>query len=237
MTTGVSDADCTELVRGFRSWIETGKPWVHLKLAATMDGRIAARGGASKWISSKPSRVLVAHMRARADAIVVGAGTVVADDPRLTSRLKGTRDPLRVVLDDRLSISPGARVVTGRGGCLIAAAPSASSAKRRSLERAGAEVLSLSVRGKRGWDRLLRELGGRGVHEVLVEGGSSVATRLLRAGVVNSMTIFYNPRLMGSDGVPLVGPLGVRSPERALRLETAGVSLSGDDIVWTGKPA
>jgi len=234
--TGVSAKACAELIRGFRAWIETGKPWVHLKLAATMDGRIAARGGESKWITTPPSRALVQRMRARADVILVGVGTVEKDDPRLTCRLRGASSPLRVILDDELRTSPRALAVTGRGGCLIASAPTANARRRRRLEKAGAEILSFSVRGKRGWGRLLRELGRRGLHEVLVEGGSTVATQLLRAGMVNSLTIFYNPRLMGSDGIPLVGGLGVQSPDQALRLETADVFLSGDDIVWNGKP-
>jgi diaminohydroxyphosphoribosylaminopyrimidine deaminase/5-amino-6-(5-phosphoribosylamino)uracil reductase len=233
--TRILSSDCQELIRGFRSWVETGKPWVHLKLASTLDGRIAARGGDSKWISSPASRTLVQRMRARSDAILVGVGTVRADDPRLTCRLAGSRDPVRVILDDKLLTPTTARVVRGRGGCLIAAA-AASPTKKRRLEGAGAEILDMSVRGKRGWHRLLRELGRRGMHELLVEGGSGVATSLIRAGMVNSVTIFYNPRFMGSDGVPLVGGLAVRSPARALRMSTQGVFVLGDDIVWTGKP-
>jgi diaminohydroxyphosphoribosylaminopyrimidine deaminase/5-amino-6-(5-phosphoribosylamino)uracil reductase len=214
--TRILSSDCQELIRGFRSWVETGKPWVHLKLASTLDGRIAARGGDSKWISSPASRTLVQRMRARSDAILA-------------------RDPVRVILDDKLLTPTTARVVRGRGGCLIAAA-AASPTKKRRLEGAGAEILDMSVRGKRGWHRLLRELGRRGMHELLVEGGSGVATSLIRAGMVNSVTIFYNPRFMGSDGVPLVGGLAVRSPARALRMSTQGVFVLGDDIVWTGKP-
>ena len=234
---GLLSAECEDLIRGFRSWVETGKPWVHLKVAATLDGRIASKNGESKWISSPPSRDLVQHMRARADGILVGVGTVRSDDPRLTCRMRGASNPVRIVLDDELATPAAARVVKGRGACLIAAAPGAISSRRRRLEKAGAEVLPLSVRGRRGWDRLLRELGRRGMHELMVEGGSAVITSLLKAGVVNSVTIFYNPRLMGSDGIPLVGGLGVRSPDKALRLKTDGAFVSGDDIVWNGKPA
>lgn len=236
VTVGVLSVECTELIRGFTHWIENGAPWVELKLAATLDGRIAAHGGASKWISSAASREFVQRMRARADGILVGAGTVQRDDPRLNCRLPGARNPVRIVLDDKLVTPPDARVVRGRGECLIAASPTAMASRRRRLEKAGAEVLPIRVRGRQGWTRLLRELGRRGMHELLVEGGSAVATSLIRARMVNSLTIFYNPRFMGADGVPLVGGLGVRSPEKAPRLRTDGVFLSGDDIVWMGKP-
>jgi len=236
VTTRVLSDECSDLIHGFSHWIETGRPWVVLKLAATLDGRIAPRTGASKCISSAPSREIVQQMRARADAILVGAGTVLADDPRLDCRLPGATGPVRIVLDDQLVTPPHARVVRGKGTCLIAASPSAASTRRRRLEKAGAEVLPVSVRGKRGWHRLLSELGRRGMHELLVEGGSTVATSLLKARMVNSAVIFYNPRFIGSDGVPLVGELGVRHPDRALRLRTDGVFLSGDDIVWMGKP-
>jgi diaminohydroxyphosphoribosylaminopyrimidine deaminase/5-amino-6-(5-phosphoribosylamino)uracil reductase len=231
---GVCADACAALIRGFAHWIETGRPFVHLKMAASMDGRIAAKGGDSKWISSPPSRRLVQEMRSRADAVLVGVGTVLQDDPRLTCRLRGGSNPLRVILDRRLETPVGSLVVRGRGGCLIVTERGAAVARRRRLERAGADVLVVPMRGSSGWLRLLEALGGRGLHELLVEGGSTVATSLLRAGLVNALTIFYNPRLIGADGVPLVGNLGVRSPKAALRLRTLSTARSGDDLVWHG---
>jgi len=231
---GVRKEECEDLIRGFRCWVTEARPWVHVKLAASLDARIAARGGASKWISSPASRKLVQAMRARSDAILVGVGTVLADDPRLTCRQARSRNPLRVVLDSRLRTPADARVVTGPGRCLLVCAKGAPAAARRRLEAAGAEVVEAAPHRRRGWQRLLAELGRREVLELLVEGGSEVATAAITADVVNAMTIFYNPRLIGSDGVPLVGPLGVTTPQGARRLRTVEWSASGPDLVWTG---
>jgi diaminohydroxyphosphoribosylaminopyrimidine deaminase/5-amino-6-(5-phosphoribosylamino)uracil reductase len=239
---GVSGDACQEIVRGFRHWIARGTPRVTLKLAASMDGRIAARGGESKWISSRESRAVVQQMRARSDAILVGVGTVLADNPRLTCRLRGGPDPRRIVLDTTLRTPPAAKVVAARGGGLIFCAPGASAARRRRLEAAGAEIVEIgraggeARRGKHenaGWKYVLPELGRRGVHELLIEGGAGVATSALRAGVVNELTIFYNARLIGSDGVPMVGELGVRSPAGALRPVRSEWTSCGPDLVWT----
>jgi diaminohydroxyphosphoribosylaminopyrimidine deaminase/5-amino-6-(5-phosphoribosylamino)uracil reductase len=231
---GVLEERCADLIRGFRLWVTRRRPWVQLKLAASLDGRIAAAGGASKWMSSPASRRLVQDMRARADAIAVGVGTVLADDPRLTRRRAGAKQPLRVILDRRLRTPPRARVVRGAGTCLIACAKGAPAARRRVLEQAGAQVLELAGSGTRAWGELLRELAARDVLELLVEGGSAVATSALEAGVVNGMTIFYTPKLIGSDGVPLIGPLGVRHPSKAPRLRVLGTRASDCDLVWNG---
>lgn len=242
-----------DLIRGFRHWIEHGTPHVTLKLAASMDGRIAARGGESKWISSPQSRALVQRMRARSDAILVGVGTVLVDDPRLTCRLRGARDPRRVVLDSALRTPASARVVSARGGCLVLCSGQASAARRARLEAAGAEVVVLddprrprtvgkpgtarrgAARGPLAWPRVLAELGRRDVHELLIEGGAQVATSALRAGVVNELAVFYNAGLIGSDGVPMVGALGVRRPDGALRPSRSQWTTCGSDIVWTAR--
>ncbi len=232
---GVLEDRCEDLIRGFRRWILEGVPWVELKLAASLDGRIATRTGASKWISSAPSRRRVQRMRARADAILVGVNTVLADDPRLTCRLAGASQPLRVVLDRRLRTPPTARVVAGRGRCMIVAAPGAALRRRKRLEAAGAEVVELDTTGAAGWRRLLRELGRREVLELLIEGGGTVAASAVRARVVNEATIFYNPRLIGGDGVALFGPLAVDDPRRAVRARTLRCEETGGDFVWIGR--
>jgi diaminohydroxyphosphoribosylaminopyrimidine deaminase/5-amino-6-(5-phosphoribosylamino)uracil reductase len=233
--TGALQRECEDVIRGFRTWIQQGRPYVHLKLAASLDGKIATRNGASKWISSPASRRLVQEMRGRSEAVLVGINTVLADDPRLTCRLPGARTPLRVILDRRLRTPVDAHVVRGRGPVLIIGAPSAPVAARRRLERAGAEVATLDTRGVRGWQRVVRELGRRGVHELLVEGGAQVAASAVKSGVVNALTIFYNPRLIGSEGVPMLGPLQVPSPAAARRLRTLACRCSGPDLVWTGE--
>ena len=231
---GVLDRECGELVRGFAEWIRHGRPWVELKLAASLDGRIAARTGKSKWISSPASRRIVQEMRARVDAVLVGVGTVLADDPRLTCRLPGARQPLRVVLDRALRTPPTSRVLGGRAGALLVCSPGASRARRRRLEGAGAEVLELRGSEKAVWNALLRELGRRGVHELLVEGGARVAASALAARVVKGLVFFYNPRILGGDGIPMIGDLAIDDPKDGLRAVTRSWSIVGDDLVWRG---
>ena len=232
--TGVLASECTDVIRGFDCLMREGRPWVQLKLASTLDGRIATSRGESKWISCPESRARVQTMRARSDCVLVGVGTVLSDDPRLTCRIRGKSNPLRIVADRGLRTPADSRVIAGRGESLVVCGKEASASARRRLERAGAEVFEIRATGTRWWDRLLIELGRRGMLELLVEGGGRVAGSALRAGVVNAMTIFYNPRLIGADGVPLVGALGVRHMGEALRPRSSSWGTSGSDFVWNG---
>ena len=232
---GVLERECQELIRGYRSFVLGRGPFVHLKLASTLDGRIAAAGGDARWISTPASRALVQQMRARSEAVLVGIGTVLADDPRLTCRIVGAACPLRVVLDPELRTPPDARVLRGRGGTLIVGAAAASALRRRRLEAAGAEVECFDSRGRRGWQRLLGLLARRGVMEVLVEGGAAVAASAVRARVVNRVSIFYNPRFMGGDGIAMIGLLGVRRASQGPRLRTLAVWRVGEDLLWEGE--
>lgn len=231
---GVCETECRDLIRGFSAWVSTGRPWVELKLATSLDGRIATANGASKWLSSPASRRLVQEMRCRADAILVGVGTVLRDDPRLTRRRRARKQPLRVVLDRELRTPKDARVLREQGSCLLVCASGAPASRRRRIEAAGAEVVVLRRSGRAAWLELLRLLGSRGILEILIEGGSEVATSAIQAGVVNGVTIFYTPKLIGGDGIPMVGGLGVRDVSRAVAVRGVGVERSGSDIVWRG---
>ena len=232
---GVLEHECAELIRGYRHFIGGRGPFVHLKLASTLDGRIASSSGDARWISTAASRALVQRLRARSEAVLVGIGTVLADDPRLTCRIAGAAQPLRVVLDPELATRPDAKVLRGRGEVLVIGSPAAAAARRRRLEAAGAVVECFDSRGQRGWQRLLGLLERRGVMELLVEGGASVAASAVRARVVNRVSIFYNPRLMGADGIAMVGPLGVRKASEGPRLRTLAVSRIGEDLLWEGE--
>lgn len=231
---GVGAAETDELIVGFAKHVVEGIPWVHMKMAVSLDGRIASRTGASKWISNETSRARSQSLRARSDAILVGIGTVQADDPRLNCRIRGASNPLRVILDPRLQTPPSARVVRGAGASLIVTEPGAPANKRRRLESAGAEVVELTTRGRRGWTRLLKELGRRDVLELLIEGGAGVAASAVRAAAVNRLTLFYNPRLIGGDGIPMIESLSVGDPAKAPRLKFRGVEKLDGDIVWSG---
>ena len=232
---GVLERECQDFIRGFSHWIRFGRPWVHLKLAATLDGRIATRTGASEWISSPPSRRIVQELRARADAVLVGVETVLADDPRLTCRIKGARQPLRVVLDRRLRTPARARVLKGGAPTLLVCAVGARRAARERALAAGADIVALEGSEHTIWRRLLDELGRRNVHELLIEGGAQVASSVLRARMVNGLTFFYNPRIIGGDGIPMIGPLGIDDPSTAMAAVTRSWSMSGDDLVWHGE--
>ncbi|MGM0577481.1 MAG: bifunctional diaminohydroxyphosphoribosylaminopyrimidine deaminase/5-amino-6-(5-phosphoribosylamino)uracil reductase RibD [Myxococcota bacterium] len=243
--TGVLAEECHALNEIFEHWITTGRPLVVLKLAATLDGRIAARTGASRWITGPEARREVHRMRARLDAVMVGSGTALADDPRLTARGvddEAGGDPLRIVVDSGLAVPTTARLFEGAGapGVLVATArpdddPGAE--VRRSL---GAEVWSLpSPDGRVDVTALIDRLGARiprPVTSVLVEGGSGLATALLRAGRVDRLITFLAPRLMGSDGVPAVGSLGVDTPDEAPGFVVDRVRRVGADVEIVARP-
>lgn len=229
----VEGAACAELIAPFTKHVRTGLPLLTLKLAASLDGRIATAAGHSHWISSEPSRRLVHRLRNEADAVMVGAGTVLADDPLLTCRMRGGRDPLRVIVDGRLRIPLRARVLAGdaAAGTLIATA-ARNHRKLGMLRERGATVLAMGGSGERlSLRALLRALGDRGILSVLLEGGGSLAGAALREGVVDRVVFFYAPKLIGGDGLPMIGPLGIGRLDRARQLRQVKVSRVGEDIM------
>ena len=221
---------------GFLRWSRTGRPLVTLKAAVTLDGRMATAGGDARWVTGEAARREVHRMRHAATAILVGAGTVLADDPALTTRLPGGRrghQPLRVVLDGRLRIPAGAQVVGP--GTLVVCGQGASKAAEKRLSARGAAVLRLpDERGRVDPGLLLDELGRRGVLELLVEGGAAVHGALLGAGLVDRCAIFVAPRLLGSDGVPLFSGASPARMADALSLTGVTVRRLGDDVLIAG---
>jgi diaminohydroxyphosphoribosylaminopyrimidine deaminase/5-amino-6-(5-phosphoribosylamino)uracil reductase len=235
---GVLRERCERLNEDFAMLIQTGKPMVTLKLAASLDGRIATANGDSKWISGEVSRHLVHEMRNRVDAILVGAGTVHADNPQLTCRIRGGRDPLRVILDGRLSISPTARVCTQASSAKTLIATTENNRltrRRRELEKKGVEVLCFpGERGHLPFLPLLQELGRRGVKHVMIEGGGQVAAAALKEGVIDKVLFFYGPNLLGGEGKPMVGLLGVNRVAAGLKLHTIELHKLKDDVLVCG---
>jgi diaminohydroxyphosphoribosylaminopyrimidine deaminase / 5-amino-6-(5-phosphoribosylamino)uracil reductase len=237
VSTGVREAEARDLIRGYAQHVTTGLPFVRLKLAASADGRIAAAGGASRWITGAPARRLVHEWRDEFDAVMVGVGTVLADDPELTCRRRGGRDPVRIVVDGALRTPPDARLLaTGRSPVWIATTRRADPRRERALVARGAEVLRLPGRGGRvDLAALFRLLGKRDIVSVLVEGGSRLAGALLGSGRVDELCWFSAPLLIGGDGVPMVGSLGVRSPEGAIRLVDLRDRAVGRDRLWSAR--
>jgi diaminohydroxyphosphoribosylaminopyrimidine deaminase/5-amino-6-(5-phosphoribosylamino)uracil reductase len=237
VATGVEDEAARELIQGFARHVEARRPFVRLKLAASADGRIATRTGESRWITGVEARRLVHRWRDEMDAVLVGADTVLADDPELTCRRAGGRDPVRVVVDGRLRTPPGARLLrTGRGPVWIATTVRHDARRARRLERAGATLVPVRARGVHvDLGGLLAALGGRDVTSLLVEAGARLAAALLAGGHVDELCWFSAPLLIGGDGLPMIGPLGVRSLGNALPLADLRVERVGNDLLHTAR--
>jgi diaminohydroxyphosphoribosylaminopyrimidine deaminase/5-amino-6-(5-phosphoribosylamino)uracil reductase len=211
-----------------------------LKLAASLDGRIATARGESRWISSPPARRWVHQLRDQVDAVMVGSGTVLADDPALTCRIRNGRDPLRIVVDGRLRTPLRARVVRqgSPATTLIATTATAAPARRRALARAGAEVMVVPGRGANvSLPALLRRLATRGVVSVLIEGGGELAAAALRARIVDRLLLVSAPIVIGGDGRPMLGRLGRTRLAAAPRIVDERVTRLGSDLLREGTVA
>lgn len=221
---------------GFFFAARHGRPHVVLKSAMTLDGRIATRTGESQWITGEAARAYGHRLRDRADAIVVGMGTVRADDPLLTSRVPRGRNPVRVVLDATLSIPLDAQLVrTARDvPTIVVGATKAANAREQALADAGVQVLRLPARrGRIAIAPLLESLFGRGINQVLVEGGAEVAGAFVDAGLVDEVRLFVAPMLFGGAAKNAIAGEGVARLADALRLERMHVTRLGEDLLLT----
>jgi len=236
---GVLGKEARELNAAYLSAVVRGRPLVTLKAGITMDGKIATAAGRSRWITSPASRRRAHRLRAEHDAVLVGRATAQIDRPRLDARGAGrdVRQPVRVVLDSRLSLTAAHPLFRRRSaGAVIVYTGAASRARAERLEKAGAVVVrarggrrGLALRG------VLRDLVRRGVHSVLVEGGAETAWSFLREGFVDRVAFFMAPRLMGGRGaIPAIGGEGVGSPRRAFRIAGLRAEKVGPDLLLTG---
>ena len=228
---GVGREAATHVNRAWLHAVRTGRPYVTWKLASTLDGRTAAADGTSRWITGPTAREAVHRLRAERDAVLVGAGTLRADDPHLAVRgVEGATQPLRVVVDTRAEIEPTARVLDDAAPTLVAVAEGADTAR---LTDAGVDVLALPV-GERGIDpaALLAGLHARGVRSVLLEGGARLAASFVAADLVDEVVAHIAPALLGA-GAPVLGDAGITTMTEALRLTTTDVTRLGDDIAVT----
>jgi diaminohydroxyphosphoribosylaminopyrimidine deaminase/5-amino-6-(5-phosphoribosylamino)uracil reductase len=236
VTVGVGEAEALATLAGYRSHVLRGRPLVTLKLASSLDGRIAARGGDARWITGPAARRRAHELRDVHDAVLVGAGTVRADDPALTCRIRGGHDPVRVILaGPELHLPAHARVLdVATAPTWVVTTAGAPASRLRSLCARGVEVVSVPGRGGTvPAGGLLRALAARGITSILVEGGARVAADLLRAGLVDRVVWFLAPSLVGADGVPAIAALGVDRARDALRLIDVQVVPLGDDVMLT----
>ncbi len=235
VTGGLLAAEAARVNEAYFKHKRTGLSLVTLKLAMSLDGRIATRTGDSKWITGEASRRLVHEMRDRHDALMVGVGTVLADDPSLTTRdVPDGRDALRVICDTNARTPTHARVVPG---CVMACADNAGPARVAALTHAGAEVLALPREGDHlDLAALMSALGERGAMSVLIEGGGTLAWGALAAGVVDKVAFFYAPVIIGgSEAVPGVGGDGFERMADALRLTEMSVERIGEDALMQAR--
>ncbi|MFC1956510.1 bifunctional diaminohydroxyphosphoribosylaminopyrimidine deaminase/5-amino-6-(5-phosphoribosylamino)uracil reductase RibD [Chloroflexota bacterium] len=231
---GVLEEECRSLNEAHFKYMTTGLPLVTVKFAQTLDGRIATVTGSSRWISSSESRRLAHKLRAINDAVMVGIGTILADDPQLTVRLVKGRNPARVILDSGLRIPLDSKTVVGQeaAATIIATTPRADEEKVSRLREMGVEVLLTQEdeQGEVDIKHLLGMLGQRGISSVLLEGGSGVITSLLRLGLVDKLVIFVAPKIMGK-GIEAVGELNIADVDQALKLPFGRIYRMGEDLV------
>ncbi|NTW53484.1 MAG: bifunctional diaminohydroxyphosphoribosylaminopyrimidine deaminase/5-amino-6-(5-phosphoribosylamino)uracil reductase RibD [Chlorobaculum sp.] len=239
VTVGVLEAESERLNEAFMTSHRKGRPFVALKTAQTLDGRIATALGASKWITGDPSRREVHRLRSVYDAVLSGASTVVADNAELTVRHCEGRQPLRVLLDRRLQVPVDARIYNSAAKTLVfALRDEAEACLVSQLEARGAEVVTVGESGG-GLDlaQVFAELHRRRVLSVMVEGGSRLSAAMVRAGFVDKYLLFIAPKLFGGDALPSFGTLDVAHPDCAVKLSFAGIQRFGEDILIEAYPA
>lgn len=231
---GALERECEALNEQFLTFMRTGLPFVTLKYAQTLDGRIASSTGHSQWISSPPSLKFAHRLRGQHDAVLVGIGTVIADNPDLRVRLVRGRNPLRIVVDPSLRISPDARVLDNQDAAqtLVVTGPLRGSERSSVMEERGIETLvidkdetgSLDIR------MLLAQLGKRQISSILVEGGAGVITSFVRAGLFDRMIVITAPKIVGR-GIEAIGDLGISRMDDSIALCCERILRKGDDIV------
>jgi diaminohydroxyphosphoribosylaminopyrimidine deaminase/5-amino-6-(5-phosphoribosylamino)uracil reductase len=237
--TGLLQNECQQLLAPFRKLISTGMPYTIYKSAMTCDGNIATSSGDSKWVSGEQSRARVHRLRDRVEAIMVGSETAIKDDPQLNTRLADGqgRDPLRIVVDSRLRLSPDCRMLRqkSQAGTLIATI-SNDQKKIAALEVAGAEVLVLPAEdGHVSLVKLWRELGRRDVQQLLLEGGAHLATAALTQGLIDRLMLFIAPKLLvGRSPFGIFAGQGCARMSDSTTLKNISYEQIEDDLLLTG---
>ena len=234
---GILEKECRRLNEAFCKYILEKEPFVILKVAATLDGKIATRDGDSKWISGEASRRFVHKLRDQVDGVLVGIGTVLRDDPLLTARVRGGRDPYRIVLDSRLKIPEEAKLIGDfPAKVVIVATELAPEDKIERLEKRGVRILTLdSKEGRVDLKSCLSKLGEIGIMSLLVEGGSQVNGSFLDEGLIDKLLLFLSPKLIGDHRAPgIFGGRGVSSLQEAIPLKEMKAKKIGEDILIEG---
>src|SRR5580692_5264131 len=238
VTECVREAEAKRLIAPWTKFVMTGLPYVTLKLALSLDGRIATRSGASKWVTGPEARVLVHALRARHDAVAIGIGTALADDPRLTVRDAPGPSPIRVIFDTKLRLSPHSRLVetAPEVPTWVVCSSDAAASNEEALTTRGVEVLRSpsAAEGRLDAEPALRMLASRGIVTLMIEGGAELAGSILAARLADELHAFVAPILLGPRGRPgAVDWAGPETPAEAPRIAQAHWELCGSDgYVW-----
>jgi len=237
-TVGVLEKECRALNEAYLKYVTAGVPFVTVKFAQTLDGRISTPQGGSPWISSPESLKLAHKLRATHDAILVGVGTVLADNPQLTVRLVKGKNPTRIILDSKLRVPLDAKVLTEqeKARTLMAATPAADKSKLAALQRMGIEVLIVppDADGRVDLKQLMKTLALRQISSLLVEGGAETITSFLRLNLADRIIAIIAPKLAGR-GKEAVGELDITDVSKTLEFSFTRVYRSGEDIVVEGR--
>lgn len=234
---GLLEDQSKKLNEFFNKFIVTKRPFVILKMASTLDGKIASKTGDSKWIGSTEQRKRAHLLRAKVDTILVGINTIEKDNSRLNVRLSNKRitQPIPIVLDSKLRISSDANIFEIHNSAIIATTV-IKEKKAKSLEEVGAKVIKVkkTKEGKIDLKNLLRLLGNMDISSILVEGGSEVAASALKAGLVDKVVFFYSPKVLGGDGISMIGKLQKKSIKNAVNFKNISYTKFKDELMVEG---
>jgi len=240
VTTGVCEEQAKKQNEAFIKYVRTGRPFVIAKCAATLDGRIATRTGNSRWVTGESARQFVHRLRHAVDAVMVGINTVRTDNPSLTTRLTGRqgKDPVRIILDTHLSISPDARVLrqTSTSETILVAGKAVAQEKKTALEKTGVRVIESSLKNDMvDMGALMDQLGALEHTSLLIEGGSRVLASAFGAAIVDKVFFFYAPKILGgNDGIPICSGPGVELMSQCIGVKDINVHRFGDDVLIEG---
>lgn len=232
---GILESECTALNKFFFKHITKKIPYVTLKIAQTLDGKIADSKGDSKWISSLLSRRYVHELRSKYDAVLIGLGTVLKDNPSLTVRLTEGRNPRRVILDTRLRLSTEHKLFSSNSDKkLVIVTSNKSKSKERKIKKIkskGAEVIFVREdKGKLNLKNILKELSKINISSVLVEGGKSIFSSFVKENLYDDLFVFISPKILG-NGIPAVSDLGIKSISKSLKVKFVNAEMIGDDVL------
>jgi diaminohydroxyphosphoribosylaminopyrimidine deaminase / 5-amino-6-(5-phosphoribosylamino)uracil reductase len=234
---GLLEAECRALIEPFTKYITRRLPFVTLKLAATLDGKIATVSGDARWISNEASRQWVHRLRNQTDAVLVGVETVRADDPQLTCRIPRGRNPWRIVLDSRLRIPISAQVLRQPDPqkTIVVTTAGASEAKASAIEALGAKVWRLPAHDAGiSWRPLLKKLAALGILSIMIEGGAAIAASALKEKIVDKVVFVYAPKILGGDGRVMFDGLGIRRMRQSIPIKELQVQKSDGDLIVSG---